>query len=148
MPSGYEFKIAYCTGLDSTGAGHTEFKIPYDGGNKIYDIDVVLEKIVTTMTIPVKFYNSSDTQISSTTINTNNDGTYDFTTDICRLLSPSQSNMTSFTIYIANQWGSTYQVGNTNENGTVTIDYNKTYTSWADFKLTDEGSYIHIKAWW
>lgn len=148
LPSGYEFKTAYCTGIDSTGAGHNEFKIPYNGGNKTYNINVVLEKVVTAISIPVKFYDSNGTEISSTTIDTNNDGTYTFTTGICRLLCPSQSTKTSFTIYIANQWGSTYELGNTYEKDNVTIDYNATYTSWAEFKLTDPGSYIYIKVWW
>lgn len=149
LPTGYEFYIARCDALDSIGEGKDSFTIPYSGTNETYNIDVVLEKISDIMiTVPVKFINSNNTEISSITINMKNDGTYDFTTSVCRNLCTSLYSMTSFTIYIANQWESTYEVGNTNDNGTVTVDYNATYTSWADFKLTDEGSYILIKAWW
>lgn len=147
LPDSYEFKTAYCTELDNTGTGHDNFTVPYNGINQTYNINVVLNKVVTTITVPVKFYNSSGTEVKSTTVTMRSDGTYDFTTENCRTLCPELGTMTSFTIYIANQWGSTYEVGNV-ANGTVTIDYNKTYTSWADFKLTDAGSYIYIKAWW
>lgn len=147
LPNDYEFKTAYCNEIDNTGTGHDTFTIPYTGVNKTYNINVVLNKVITTITVPVKFYNSSGVEVRATTVNMRSDGTYEFTVDNCRTLCPELNTMTSFTIYIANQWGSTYEVGNVS-NGNVTIDYNATYTSWADFKLADEGSYIYIKAWW
>lgn len=149
LPTDYKFKTAYCTELDNTGIGQNAFTIPYNGKGKTYNINVVLDKVIETITVPVKFYNSSGTEVKSTTVNMKSDGTYDFTTEICRTLCPELNAMTSFTIYIANQWGSTYDnVGNTSTTASVTVDYNATYTSWADFRLTDEGSYIYIKAWW
>lgn len=150
LPSDYKFVTAYCSELDATGTGSDTFTIPYTGANKTYNIDVILEKVLTIITVPVKFCDSTEVEVKTITVNMNSDGTYDFTTDICRTLCPEQSSMTSFTVYIRNKWGSTYEVANTAtpEGNTVTVDYNKTYTSWADFKLTDEGSYIYIKAWW
>lgn len=149
LPGEYTFKAAYCNEIDNSGTGHNNFTIPYNGVGKTYNINVVLDKVITTITVPVKFYNSSGTEVKSTTVNMKSDGTYNFTTEVCRTLCPELNTMTSFTIYIANQWGSTYDnVGNTSTTASVTVDYNATYTSWTDFKLTDEGSYIYIKAWW
>lgn len=154
LPSGdYEFdKAYYSNSADTTGGD--KITIPYDGADQTYNINVVFKELVTVITVPVKFYkkdSSSDASIyvSETTVNMRSDGTYNFTTDVCKTLCPALENWTSFTVYIANQWGSTYDnVGNTYENTNVVVDYNKTYTSWADFKLTDPGSFIYIKAWW
>lgn len=149
FPTGYEFNKASSDEIDSTDEYHSNFLIPYNGANKTYKINVILDKVINTITVPVKFYDSTGKLISSTTVDMNSDGKYTFTTDICRSLSPELNTMTSFTIYIANQWGSTYDnVGNTSTSSSVVVDYNATYTSWADFKLKDEGSYIYIKAWW
>lgn len=149
LPTGYDFNKASSIDIDETGAYHSEFLIPYNGANKTYKINVILNKVISVITVPVKFYDSSGTLIRSTTVDMQSDGKYTFTTDICRSLCPELNTMTSFTIYIANQWGSTYDnVGNTANTSSVIVDYNATYTSWADFKLTDEGSYIYIKAWW
>lgn len=148
LPSGYEFKTSYCTELDNTEAGHDTFTIPYTGVNQTYNINVVLNKIVNIIKVPVEFGNSNDEVLKETTVDIKGDGTYDFTTDICRTLCPELADKTSFTIYIRNKWGSNFEVGNTLENGMVTIDYNKTYVlSWGEFKLTDEGTYLYIKAW-
>ena len=100
------------------------------------------------ITVPVKFYNSQGEFVSEVTVTMSSDGIYDFTTANCREHCPSLDTMTSFTVYIANQWDSTHEVGNTSQTESVPVDYHKTYTSWADFKLTDAGSYIKIKAWW
>lgn len=152
FPVNYKFYKAYCLELDATGAGSDSFEIPhyYTSEKKEYTINIVFTKLeVAKITVPVKFYNSSGSLVSETTVDMNSDATYGFTTENCRKLCPALSTMTSFTVYIANQWGSTYDnVGNTYEKGEVVVDYYKTYTSWADFKLTDEGSYIYIKAWW
>lgn len=113
-----------------------------------YKIDVVLNKTGEAIKVPVKFYNSGGAEVLSTEVAMDSDGTYTFTTDKCRSLCPVLNSMTSFTVYIANQWNSTYEVGNTHEDNSVVADYYATYTSWADFKLTDAGSYIYIKAWW
>lgn len=146
LPEGYEFDYAYSNELYS--GEHRSVFILSNTGTNIYTIYVYLKPIKSVINVPVKFYNSDGVLVNETSVTMKNDGTYDFTTTNCRLLSPELSTMTSFTIYIANQWGSTYDnVGNTN-NGTVIVDYNATYTSWTDFKLTDEGSYIYIKAWW
>lgn len=149
IPDGYEFISATSSDIDSTGASHDSFLIPSDGKSKTYRINVVLSKITSRINVPVKFYNSNGDLIRTTSVDMNGDGTYTFTTDICRTLCPELNTMTSFTIYISNQWGSTYDnVGNTSTTSSVTVDYNATYTSWTDFKLTDEGSFIYIKAWW
>lgn len=102
--------------------------------------------------VPVKFYNAADAEVSSTTVTMNSDSegncTYTFDTKRCRELCPELADKKSFTVYIANQWNSAYEVGNATDNTSVDVDYNKTYTtSWADFKLTDEGAYIKIIAW-
>lgn len=151
LPADYTFTVAYCAELDAAGTGGNAFTIPYSGANQTYNINVVLNKPVTAITVPVKFCDSSNTKVSSIAVEMRADGTYEFTTDICRALCPDLSDKTSFTIYVANHWNSAYQVGNTYEagNAAVIVDYNATYsTSDIIFNLTDEGSYIRIIAWW
>lgn len=154
LPDNYEFSTAYCTEINSNGEGHDNFTIPYDGAGKTYNINVVLSKVVTVITVPAKFYkNGVGEVIKETTVNMKSDGTYDFTTSICRELCPNLDTMTSFTIYITNPWGSDLEIGNTSESPTVNIDYNKSYTNSElygdyEFKLTNAGTYITIKAWW
>lgn len=143
LPIGYKFKTAYCTNLDDTGTGHNTFTIPNSDTSQTYNIDVVLDEVSNIITVPVKFCDSNDVEISSITVNMDSDGTYDFNTDICRTLCPELNTMTSFTIYIANKWGSSCTVGNTSESPSVTVDYNADYA----IKLTEDGAYIYIKAW-
>lgn len=158
-PQGYEFSGVTCSEINASETGSITIPNSDDSIGKTYDIDVRLTKTnipVPPPVVPVKFYiniNGSETEVSSTTVTMNSDSegncTYTFTSKECRELCPELAGMTSFAVYIANKWGSTYEVGNTHEMPPVVVDYNKTYTtSWADFNLTDEGSYIKIIAWW
>ena len=107
--------------------------------------------------VPVKFYNAEGAEVSSpTTVTMNSDSegnyTYTFTAKECRKLCPELADKDSFTVYIANQWNSTYEVGNATDNTSVDVEYNKTYKIdtpefKADFNLMDKGSYIYIKVW-
>lgn len=149
IPERYIFMKAHSDSLGSLEEGQNQFTIPINGTANTYNITVTVKENISTITVPVKFYNESDVLISSTEVPMDSDGKYTFTTEKCRELCPELAEKTSFTIYIANQWNSVSDsVGNTNDDTSVTVDYNKTYASWTDFKLTDSGSYIYIKAWW
>lgn len=98
--------------------------------------------------VPVNFYDAEGAVVRTTEVEMGENGAYTFTAKECRKLCPKLADKDSFTVYIANQWNSTYEVGNATDNTSVDVDYNKTYTtSWADFKLTDEEAYIKIIAW-
>lgn len=98
--------------------------------------------------VPVNFYDAEGAVVRTTEVEMGENGAYTFTAKECRKLCPKLADKDSFTVYIANQWNSAYEVGNATDNTSVDVDYNKTYTtSWADFKLTDEEAYIKIIAW-
>ncbi len=144
IPDGYTLEKAYCSSLDSTGTGSSEYTIPMGGAMSTYDIDVVL--LGSKITIPVKFYDSSGAIISSTTVDMEADGTYTFTTDVCRTLCPALGTMTSFTVAIHNGIN-TSDIGNTQVNGSVVIDCNVGYGANEAYKLKNGGTHIYIKAW-
>lgn len=150
LPDDYEFNTAYCNELDNTGVGYNNFTIPYSGENQTYNIEVVLNKVLTTITVPVKFYKNGDASFLKTaTVTMNSNGTYEFNTSECRKLCPELENMSSFTIYIGNQWGNpSAAIGNTYENGTVIVDYNENYGESFELNNPDSKAYIYIKAWW
>ncbi len=155
IPNGYTLEKAYCSSIDSTGTGSSEYTIPMGGAASTYDIDVVL--LGSTITVPVKFVNTiyeEDKEIGTEEIKTmyieidlenSNGAIYNFDTNKCQELCP-ELNKTSYTIYIANN--SYFQVGNTVESeGTgVTVDCNNYYSSQHSLKIP--GTYIYIKAWW
>ncbi len=145
LPNGYTLENAYCSSIDSTGTGSSEYTIPMVGATPTYDIDVVL--LGNKITVPVKFYDSSNTVISSTTVDMEADGTYTFTIDVCRTLCPALGTMSSFTVAIHNGIN-TSDVGNTYVEGSVVIDCNAGYGASEAYKLKNEGSHIYIKAWW
>lgn len=150
LPSGQWVVVG--AGYDFPGSkdnGETVVEIVDYTPYVIEDIFVFLEMSVSLEPIRVDYEISGSTNVGSTTIHLNGNDLYLFTTENCRTLCPELASKTSFTIYIKNEWGSTCQIGNTVEDGTVTVDYNNTYTlDGNDFKLTDEGSYIYIIAWW
>lgn len=99
--------------------------------------------------IPLKFYNANGDFIKEMEVPVNENGEYSFTTENCRALSPEQASMTSFTIYIANKWQiPSVAVGNTYENGTVTVNFNQNYGEGYLLNYLDYQAYVYIKAWW